>query len=88
MADTRTDVPVAAATWTNLYSGSGITVGVAVDIWNKGSSAAVVAIKSTAPSGTTTGVPLPVGGYLRCSSGASGLFAYSPDGKTSILVQD
>ena len=82
MADTRTDVPVAAATWTNLYSGSGITVGVAVDIWNKGS------IKSTAPSGTTTGVPLPVGGYLRCSSGASGLFAYSPDGKTSILVQD
>lgn len=88
MADTRTDVAIPKATWIDLYVGSSIAVGTAVDIWNKGSSSAIVAIKSTAPSDTVSGVPLPVGGYLRCSSGASGLFAYSPDGKTFILVQD
>lgn len=91
MADTKADLTIANATWTDLYAGASIAVGTAVSIYNKGSNACVVAIKATSPSGTTLGMPLhvgPNGSYMYVSAGESGLWAFCPQGTTSLLIQD
>jgi hypothetical protein len=90
MADTRSDVAVPAGVWTDLYAGSTITVGTAVDLFNKGSYPANICVKATIPSGISIGIPIEVGAghnYLHVTAGESGLWAYSASG-TSILVQD
>lgn len=91
MADTRADVAISNAVWTDLYAGSGIAVGTACSVFNKGSNACLIAISLAAPAATTTGVPLYVGAmgsYAHISAGESGLWAYCPQGATSILVQE
>lgn len=91
MADTRADVAVAAATWTDLYAATGIAVGTAVDVYNKGSNAVQLAIKATAPASTTVGMPLhvgAVGSFAHVDAGESGLWAYCPQGTTTLLVQE
>lgn len=88
MANTRDDITLTAATWTNLYTASSITVGTAVDLWNKSSAACYVVASATEPSGTTKGIPLNIGGYLHVTAGEVGLWAYSPQSTIKILVQD
>lgn len=90
MADTRADVKIQPDTWTNLYSATGITVGTAVGVYNKGSSQVLLVIKATAPTSKTDGVPLwsgPTGSYASIPSGASGLWAYSAPGSI-VSVQE
>lgn len=89
MSDTRADVVVAAATWTNLYTASSISVGTAVDIFNKGSDACLIAIKATQPT-NGVGVPLYVGAegsHCYVTASEAGLWAYSVFG-TRLLVQE
>ncbi len=89
MADSRADIVIPKGVWTDAYTLSGVTVGVAVDIFNKGNYPCVIAAKAAAPTGTTTlGVPLDVAGYLHVTAGETGLWVYSPDGIAHILVQD
>lgn len=88
MANTRDDITIPAATWTDLYTASSIAAGTAVDLWNKSSFACYIVASATQPSGTTKGIPLDVKGYLRVSAGESGLWAYSPQSTIKILVQD
>lgn len=90
MADTRTDIAVPEAVWTDLYAATGIAVGTAVDVINKGSSACYIAIKATAPT-NGVGFPLhvgPVGSFASIDASESGLWAYVPQGTTSLLVQE
>ena len=51
MSDTIADVVVAAATWTDLYAATSITVGTAITILNIGAGAATI---KAVTSGTTT----------------------------------
>lgn len=90
MADTRADVVIPAKTWVNLYTATGITLGLAISIYNKGSNYCLLAIKATAPSTTTTGFPVyagPVGSYASIPVSQTGLWAYSEQG-TILLVQE
>lgn len=90
MADTRADITIPPNTWVNCYAASGIAPGVAVDIFNKGARNCNVAIKLTAPSTTTIGVPLyngEVGSHMYVSASESGLWAYSVLG-TILLIQE
>ncbi len=91
MADTLADVAIPEGVWTDLYDETGIAVGTAVSVYNKGSNACLLAIKATIPSGSTLGVPLhvgPNGSYAYVAAGESGLWAYCVQGTTSLLVQD
>lgn len=91
MADTRADVVLASTTWTDLYAATGIAVGTAVDVFNKGSNAVVLAIKSTVPGSTDVGLPLyvgAVGSFAHVDAGESGLWAYCHDGISRLLVQE
>lgn len=76
MADTKADVVLPPNTWVNLYAATGIAVGTALDIWNKGSMAVVIAIKAIQP-GSNIGVPLYTAGYKYITAGESGAWAYS-----------
>lgn len=91
MADTRADVAVAKGVWVDLYAGSSIAVGTAVDVINKGSHNCVIAISLAAPAATSTGYPLyagPVGSFASIDASETGLWCYSVDGTTRILVQE
>jgi hypothetical protein len=91
MADTRADITVQEGVWVDLYSSSGIAVGTAVDVFNKGNWPCLIAIKATAPASPTLGVPLytgAIGSHLSISAGESGLWCYSPQGTTYVLVQE
>lgn len=96
MADTKPDIVIPAKTWVNLYSTTGITVGTAVTVYNKGNQTLSLAIKSTAPSAPADGVSAI--GYLLATfpnamsfasvpASQSGLWAWSEWG-TRVLVQD
>lgn len=90
MSDTRADVAIAKGVWVDLYATTGITVGTAVSVYNKGSYPCLLAVKATAPA-TGRGIPLyvgSVGSYMAVDAGESGLWAYCVDGVTSLLVQD
>lgn len=91
MAASRPDIAIPKGVWTDVYNLTGIAVGTAIDIFNKGNYECVVASKSTIPMDTTTlGVPLYTGkdGYLHVTAGEPGIWVYSPDGIAHILVQD
>lgn len=88
MADSVSDVVVPAATWTDLYAGSGITVGTAVSVYNKGLYSCQLVRKATVPA-SLYGVPLysgAVGSSVAVPASASGLWAYSDSG-TLISIQ-
>lgn len=90
MADTIEDIAVPKGVWTDLYAGSGIAVGTAVTLVNTGSSAVRIAISASTPSSTTIGIPLfvgAIGNIAQVSAAEVGLWAYAPDGKTTINVQ-
>lgn len=88
MSDSYTDVILLPATWTDLYTSTGITTGMAINIWNKGNDAADIALKATAPT-SRIGVPIWPGNsnnYVHVSSGENGCWAYSVKG-TRLSVQ-
>lgn len=91
MAVTRSDVVVPKGVWTNLYAASGITVGVAVTVINKGVSVCNIAISSVAPASVSIGVPLyvgPVGNSADIAASEVGLWAYSAQGVAYLIVQE
>ncbi len=91
MSDTRTDVTIPEAVWTDLYAATGIAVGTAVSVYNKGSSAVRLCIKATIPLSVRLGVPLyvgPQGSYAYISAGESGLWAYCDQIGSYLLVQE
>lgn len=88
MANTLPDVQLTPNVWTNLYTATGIAVGTALDIWNKGPYQADIAINAMAPA-NGVGVPLyngPLGSYLSISAGESGVWAICLAG-TRLCVQ-
>jgi hypothetical protein len=93
MANTRDDVLIASQTWTDLYAATGIVVGTAVNVYNKGSNACLLCIKATSPdTDTQIGAPLyagSVGSFANISAGESGLWVYCDAAAgTRILVQE
>lgn len=78
MADTLNNVVLPANTWVDLYSETGITVGVKILLQNLGSTNIRIATKTTAP--------LAADGFKRVNpnqqatneTGDSGAWAYSP----------
>lgn len=96
MANTRSDVAIANGSWIDLYAGSGIAVGTAVSVLNKGSMPVYVCVAATSPTVPTTGAPkgvplFPAGvsSSVSISASASGLWAWCDSVKGSIvLVQD
>jgi len=91
MAVTRADVTLTADTWTDLYAATGIAVGTAVNVTNKGSRKVFLAIKLAAPTGATFGYPLfagDIGNFAAVDAAEVGLWAYCADGAGILLVQD
>lgn len=91
MADTRLDISIPANTWINVYTASGITVGTAVEVFNKGTSGCNLVIRATTPPNNTMGIPLgfePAANYRYVSSGESGLWVYSAGSSTYLSVQE
>lgn len=89
MADTRADIILSPSTWTDLYAATGLVIGTALFIINKGSNTCDVAIKAVAPT-DTRGLPLfagPIGSSVQITQGESGLWAYSALG-TRLFVQE
>ncbi len=86
---TLADVVLTAATWTNLYTATGITLGDALHIWNKGSDNVILAESVASPSGTV-GVPMfvgPLSNYLYVDTGSANIWAYSTLG-SRLSVQE
>lgn len=91
MADTRPDVSIPMNTWKDIYAVTGIAVGTAVQIYNKGSSPCLLVIKATQPTINTMGVPLgwsDAGNNRYISAGESGLWVYSAGNSTYLCVQE
>lgn len=91
MAATRSDVTVAKGVWVDLYTASGIAVGTAVTVINKGTYTCAIAISSAAPTNNSLGVPLysgPIGNAAQVQSSEVGLWAYSPQGVSYLNVQE
>lgn len=88
MADTRPDVTLPPNVWVDLYAASGINVGAAATIWNKGSDAVLIAIKLTAPT-DGRGTPIYNGplGHIQVTQGESGVWAKSVLG-SSVMIQE
>lgn len=91
MADTSSNVRIPSQTWVNLYSSRGLPTGMAVTVVNTGSNAVYLAVKALQPTDNQLGIILysgPVGNAANVSSGASGLWAYCPDGISYVNVQE
>lgn len=89
MADTRPSITLPAGVWVDVYTTSGIPVGTAINIWNIGIEACILAIKSTIPT-DERGVPLwsgAIGSSIQLTQGETGLWAKSVDG-TYLTVQE
>lgn len=92
MANSVADVVIVGATWTDLYAATGIAVGTAVDVYNKGNQGGQLAVKATIPTINNIGIPLfatsSEGGHAYVSGNPSGLWFYcaSPSG-TILSVQ-
>ena len=88
--DTVDDVILPANTWVNLYTTSGITVGTAVMLQNKGSSSCYICIASTTPLTPRKGIILSAvdqaGNGINIYGGQSGLWAWAEQ-DTRVLVQ-
>lgn len=90
MANTLPDIKLPENLWVDLYAATGIAVGTALDIWNKGNNNAVICIASSAPTRTDIGVPIWAGvfeAYRSLTAGEAGAWAYSELG-TSLSVQE
>lgn len=89
MATTRVDVAIPKGVWTNLYTASSITVGTQVTIFNKGSNHCKIATSASAP--TVDGFHLysfPQSEAIEVAPGEAGLWAFSPNGTTTLLIQE
>jgi hypothetical protein len=89
MADSLVDVSINETTFTDLYAGSGITVGLALVVQNKSSSDIVLTIKATQPTaGLDTGVTLRPYDFAQIDAGETGLWAISSNKDGNVSVQD
>jgi hypothetical protein len=91
MADTRLDIGVPANMWVNIYTATGIPVGTAVDIFNKGTASCNLVIRPTQPTVNTMGIPLgyeSAANYRHVSGGESGLWVFSAGTSTYLCVQE
>lgn len=91
MSDTRLDVSIPANTWINLYTATGITVGTALEIYNKGSTPCNLVIRATTPVNNTMGIPIGIdsaGQHRYVSSGESGVWVYATGGSSYLSVQE
>jgi hypothetical protein len=90
MANTRQDVIILKGVWTDLYAASGIAVGTAISIVNKGSNSFDVAISVAAPT-VVKGFPVysgAVSSVISIQAAASGAWAFSAAGNSLALVQE
>jgi hypothetical protein len=91
MAVTRINVSVPMGVWTDLYAASGIAVGTEVMLFNKDGMIVNVAASLAAPT-TVKGIPLyaftAASDPLDIPPGEPGLWAFSPVGTATILVQE
>ena len=90
MADSVNDVVVPANTWLDLYAATGITVGTAVTVYNKGTQAGQLAIKATTPGANIAiGVPVYAGDSAKSSvsvpASASGAWFYCGNPRGTIV---
>lgn len=72
MTNTRPDIVIPGNTWVDCYAASGISVGTAVDIFNKGNNYCNCVIAPIQPFSGSMGVPLysgGVAGYMRLTAG-------------------
>lgn len=91
MALTKTNVGIPRGVWVNLYLKSGITVGIPVEIFNRGIDDILIVASVAAPTSNDIGVTLfagNVGNCLYVSKGELGLWAYCSAGIGSVLVQN
>jgi hypothetical protein len=91
MSNTLPDVQLPENTWVNLYSSTGITVGTAVNVTNKGSYPILLAVSVSSPVSSTIGAPLhpgPFGSVAFVDAGESGLWARATVGTSQVLVQE
>ena len=91
MANTLPDVVLPENTWVDLYDTTGITVGLAVTVTNKGSYPILLAVSASSPSSSTLGAPLypgPFGSVAFVDSDGLGLWARATVGTSQVLVQE
>lgn len=91
MANTLPDVVLPENTWVNLYASTGITVGVAVNVTNKGSYPILLAVSASSPVSATLGAPLypgPFGSVAFVDADELGLWARATVGTSQVLVQE
>jgi hypothetical protein len=90
MANTRNDITIPEGVWTNLYTLSGITVGTAVTLVNKGCTSFDVAISAAAPT-TVKGFPVfpgAIGSIVSIPAASTGLWGFSASGDSLVLIQE
>jgi hypothetical protein len=91
MAVTRVNVSIPMGVWTNLYAASGIAVGTEVMLFNKDGMIVKIAASLAAPT-TVDGFLLyaftAANEPLDIPPGEPGLWAYSPIGTATILIQE
>jgi hypothetical protein len=91
MADSIADINIPTGVWTDVMAASGIAVGTAVSVYNKGNQPCLLANKATAPL-SVYGAPLYAGGNpgsnLTVIAGTTGLWCYVINkGGTVLAVQ-
>lgn len=89
MANTRPDIVIPSGIWVDLYNASGIPVGTAVELFNKGSMGCCVATSFSAPA-TTVGIPFHSNsGTIQIAESESGLWVYCPGSVgTRIIIRE
>lgn len=83
MANTRPDVVIPQGVWVDLYAASSVTVGTAVELFNKGSVGCCIATSLSAPS-STTGIPFT--DTIQIAAGELGLWAYCLGSQDTRLI--
>lgn len=91
MAVTRVNIVIPQGVWTDLYAASGIAVGTEVTIYKVTSNLLKLAASALAPT-TVEGVLIPgptnPNDPVDIPPGEPGLWAFSPNGSATILVQE
>lgn len=88
MADTLSDITITNTAWTNLYTATSLTVGVALLIQNKSSLPILLQIKATSPSASSVdGVAIDKFQFSQIDSGASGVWAKAVSSSAVVNVQ-
>jgi hypothetical protein len=92
MANTRPDVTLVANLWVDIYAATGIAVGTALQIYNKGNTKLCAQIKATSPSDLSSSLPIfEAGNYgstMYVSAGESGFWLYSVGRNGLVNVQE